>query len=360
MTPTSIHSTCTCRFFHQGQCSCPDVTLFVIDDDSHAAGPFRLQQDGARMTFFYCLNGQARIDAQAADGEAFSEEIGKGNSLLFCLNGGFSISRAGKRIQAVGLQLRPECLRLFACQLGFVHDGLRKSSSRTLKGDIPLHLRILLEQILNCRDDGLLRDVFLAHKKYELLYQQIELLDRENSHKCVSPAECRAAHRAYAILLQDIGKPPSLPELAAAVGVNRTRLTGLVQDALRGHCLRHPAPGASGVRPKASQRKGKKHHRNSVSVRIFQSEPSHQGFFRPIRDLPKAIPDCQAARAPCRFRFMRRAAYMSPPCRFLTYHTPYIGSSSAFPLAKPPSPSRCSAQAGFPEEETPKRPYTMV
>ena len=60
MTPTSIHSTCTCRFFHQGQCSCPDVTLFVIDDDSHAAGPFRLQQDGARMTFFYCLNGQAR------------------------------------------------------------------------------------------------------------------------------------------------------------------------------------------------------------------------------------------------------------------------------------------------------------
>ena len=227
MTPTSIHSTCTCRFFHQGQCSCPDVTLFVIDDDSHAAGPFRLQQDGARMTFFYCLNGQARIDAQAADGEAFSEEIGKGNSLLFCLNGGFSISRAGKRIQAVGLQLRPECLRLFACQLGFVHDGLRKSSSRTLKGDIPLHLRILLEQILNCRDDGLLRDVFLAHKKYELLYQQIELLDRENSHKCVSPAECRAAHRAYAILLQDIGKPPSLPELAAAVGVNRTRLTAL-------------------------------------------------------------------------------------------------------------------------------------
>ena len=86
MTPTSIHSTCTCRFFHQGQCSCPDVTLFVIDDDSHAAGPFRLQQDGARMTFFYCLNGQARIDAQAADGEAFSEEIGKGNSLFFCLN----------------------------------------------------------------------------------------------------------------------------------------------------------------------------------------------------------------------------------------------------------------------------------
>ena len=77
MTPTSIHSTCTCRFFHQGQSSCPDVTLFVIDDDSHAAGPFRLQQDGARMTFFYCLNGQARIDAQAADGEAFSEEIGK-------------------------------------------------------------------------------------------------------------------------------------------------------------------------------------------------------------------------------------------------------------------------------------------
>ena len=81
MTPTSIHSTCTCRFFHQGQCSCPDVTLFVIDDDSHAAGPFRLQQDGARMTFFYCLNGQARIDAQAADGEAFSEEIGKSYSL---------------------------------------------------------------------------------------------------------------------------------------------------------------------------------------------------------------------------------------------------------------------------------------
>ena len=145
---------------------------------------------------------------------------------------------------------------------------------------------------------------------------------------------------------------------AVARSLDRSPLA--MQLSLLHICLRHPAPEASGVRPKASQRKGKKHHRNSVSVRIFQSEPSHQGFFRPIRDLPKAIPDCQAARAPCRSRFMRRAAYMSPPCRFLTYHTPYIGSSSAFPLAKPPSPSRCSAQAGFPEEETPKRPYTMV
>ena len=83
MTPTSIHSTCTCRFFHQGQCSCPDVTLFVIDDDSHAAGPFRLQQDGARMTFFYCLNGQARIDAQAADGRPFPKKSARETACFF-------------------------------------------------------------------------------------------------------------------------------------------------------------------------------------------------------------------------------------------------------------------------------------
>ncbi|MFQ8737067.1 MAG: helix-turn-helix transcriptional regulator [Bilophila wadsworthia] len=226
MTPTSIHSTCTCRFFHQGQCSCPDVTLFVIDDDSHAAGPFRLQQDGARMTFFYCLNGQARIDAQAADGEAFSEEIGKKQPAFLPERRLFHLTRreadSGRGAPAPSGMPAPVCLPARFCP-----RWAQESSSRTLKGDIPLHLRILLEQILNCRDDGLLRDVFLAHKKYELLYQQIELLDRENSHKCVSPAECRAAHRAYAILLQDIGKPPSLPELAAAVGVNRTRLTAL-------------------------------------------------------------------------------------------------------------------------------------
>ena len=288
------------------------------------------------MTFFYCLNGQARIDAQAADGEAFSEEIGKGNSLLFCLNGGFSISRAGKRIQAVGLQLRPECLRLFACQLGFVHDGLRKSSSRTLKGDILLHLRILLEQILNCRDDGLLRDVFLAHKKYELLYQQIRTLGQGKQPQMRQPGGVPGRAPSLCHTASGYRKAAELARTGSRRGGQPHTADGLVQDALRGHCLRHPAPGASGVRPKASQRKGKKHHRNSVSVRIFQSEPSHQGFFRPIRDLPKAIPDCQAARAPCRSRFMRRAAYMSPPCRFLTYHTPYIGSSSAFPLAKPP------------------------
>ena len=178
-------------------------------------------------------------------------------------------------------------------------------------------------------------------------------LGMENSHKCVSPAECRAARAEPITYHRTIGKPPSLPELAAAVKSYRTYLTAAEQDALRGHCLRHPAPGASGVRPKASQRKGKKHHRNSVSVRF--SSPAHltKAFSAPYL---RAIPDCQAARAPCRFRFMRRAAYMSPPCRFLTYHTPYIGSSSAFPLAKPPSPSRCSAQAGFPKEETPKRP----
>ena len=81
MTPT-VSTPPAPAAFSIGAGSCPDVTLFVIDDDSHAAGPFRLQQDGARMTFFYCLNGQARIDAQAADGRPF-EEIGKGNSLLF-------------------------------------------------------------------------------------------------------------------------------------------------------------------------------------------------------------------------------------------------------------------------------------
>lgn len=211
MTPTSIHSTCTCRFFHQGQCSCPDVTLFVIDDDSHAAGPFRLQQDGARLTFFYCLNGQARIDAQAADGEAFSEEIGKGNSLLFCLNGGFSISRAGKRIQAVGLQLRPECLRLFACQLGFVHDGLRKSSSRTLKGDIPLHLRFSSSRSSTAGTTA-------SCETYSWRTRNTNCsISRSNSWtgKTATNASARRSAgprtRAYAILLQDIGKPPSLP-----------------------------------------------------------------------------------------------------------------------------------------------------
>ena len=56
-------------------------------------------------------------------------------------------------------------------------------------------------------------------------------ISRSNSWtgKTATNASARrsAGHRAYAILLQDIGKPPSLPELAAAVGVNRTRLTAL-------------------------------------------------------------------------------------------------------------------------------------
>lgn len=228
MTAMNIHTTCSCRFFHQGQCSCPDVSLFVIDDDSHhATQPFRFQQDEVRMTLFYCLKGQARIHAEERGGNTFSEEVGDGDSLFFCIDGSFSISRCGKQLRAVGLQLRPECLRLFACRLGLASKETQKGSARIIKSGLPLHLRILVEQILNCRDGGLLRDVFLTHKKYELLYQQIELLDREDSHKRVSPAECRAAHQAYAILLQDIGKPPSLSELAAAIGVNRTRLTAL-------------------------------------------------------------------------------------------------------------------------------------
>lgn len=287
------------------------------------------------MTFFYCLNGQARIDAQAADGEAFSEEIGKGNSLLFCLNGGFSISRAGKRIQAVGLQLRPECLRLFACQLGFVHDGLRKSSSRTLKGDIRCTFAFSSSRSSTAGTTA-------SCETYSWRTRNTNCSISRSNSWTGKTATNASARRSAGPRTEPMPYCFRISESRRACRTGSRRggqphtADGLVQDALRGHCLRHPAPGASGVRPKASQRKGKKHHRNSVSVRIFQSEPSHQGFFRPIRDLPKAIPDCQAARAPCRSRFMRRAAYMSPPCRFLTYHTPYIRSSSAFPLAKPP------------------------
>ncbi|MDR2573460.1 MAG: AraC family transcriptional regulator [Desulfovibrio sp.] len=87
---------------------------------------------------------------------------------------------------------------------------------------------MLLEQIISYRQRGCISEIFLAAKKYELLYKLLELLGPDSaSRQRVTSAERRAAYRAHRLLLQDVTAPPSLASLAASVGVNRGRLTRL-------------------------------------------------------------------------------------------------------------------------------------
>jgi AraC-like DNA-binding protein len=184
--------------------------------------PLIMRSDRPRLTFFYCLKGKADLEIPRPDGRKRSEKITTGMSLFFLLDGESRLSRRRLPFQAVALQPHPECLNVPLARFASPPDGCI-----IMKGNIPLRLRILLEHMFLCRDDGVLREVFFTHKKYELLYRQIELLGERGVEDDISAAERRAAARAWNALLEHVSDPPSLTELAAIAGVNRTRLTEL-------------------------------------------------------------------------------------------------------------------------------------
>ncbi|MFO7596771.1 MAG: AraC family transcriptional regulator [Desulfocurvibacter africanus] len=89
-------------------------------------------------------------------------------------------------------------------------------------------MRVTASHILDCHHARDRRDLFLEYKKVELFYFQLSLLD---SHlvklKNIGGTEMQAVHRAREILLADLTAPPGLRELAAQVGLSRSRLNTL-------------------------------------------------------------------------------------------------------------------------------------
>lgn len=87
----------------------------------------------------------------------------------------------------------------------------------------------LLAQILDCPYRGGLRHLFLESRVLELLALELEAYrssaaPRASETPTLSPTDVERIRHARDILINDMEKPPSLPELAVLVGVNERKL----------------------------------------------------------------------------------------------------------------------------------------
>lgn len=89
-------------------------------------------------------------------------------------------------------------------------------------------MQTALQQILHCPYEGITKKIYLQGKVFELLALQLEPLLKKNQPKSnrdrLNPKDIDRIHHAKDILLARLENPPSLLELARAVGLNDYKL----------------------------------------------------------------------------------------------------------------------------------------
>ena len=86
-------------------------------------------------------------------------------------------------------------------------------------------LESLASQIVSCPMQGARRRLYLAGKAFELLASAIEPILGQPGDAESSPRDIKRVHEAHDRLLNAIDNPPSLDELARAVGLSTSKLT---------------------------------------------------------------------------------------------------------------------------------------
>ena len=189
----------------------------------------------APYEFMCFLAGNTELDLVDAEGKSYAINNRAGKYSLCHLPGasGRSLTRAGKKTQAVGLMVHPDVLnslRFFSAQklpgqeiFSCASAGAARSFVR--EGAIPAGLQPVIAQIIGCNLDGEMKSVFMEFKAMELFYMQLSLLSRgEQSRPHISEYEHKAALSAYTTLMDRLDEPPSLYELARKAGLSHTRL----------------------------------------------------------------------------------------------------------------------------------------
>lgn len=89
-------------------------------------------------------------------------------------------------------------------------------------------MQMALQQILHCPYEGITKKIYLQGKVFELLALQLEPFLKKNKpksdHDRLKPKDIDRIHHAKEILLARLEDPPSLLELARAVGLNDYKL----------------------------------------------------------------------------------------------------------------------------------------
>ncbi len=142
---------------------------------------------------------------------------------------------AEQRIMFVNVHLEPEVFCSFIGEpSGRIPPELQQLVRRrdqeyyVCSGTTTAAMQVALQQILHCPYQGLTRRIYLQGKVFELLALLLELLLEEQKAQRhppkLKPEDIDRIHHAKDILLTRLEHPPSLVELARAVGINDYKL----------------------------------------------------------------------------------------------------------------------------------------
>ena len=91
-------------------------------------------------------------------------------------------------------------------------------------GDTQLMMTAVLQQILHCPYQGMVKRAYLESKVIELialvLDHEVAIQQGEAKKEALKPEQLERVHYAREILLRDLSNPPSLADLAQQVGLN--------------------------------------------------------------------------------------------------------------------------------------------
>lgn len=132
---------------------------------------------------------------------------------------------------SVIIDIHPSVLRSFAAspegELPKSLQHLIRPASQIIyvrSGNITPMMAMVLQQILNCSYQDLIKRAYLESKAIELvslvLDQEVAIGQGEVKKVSLKPEQIERIHYAKEILLQDLDNPPSLVELAQQVGLN--------------------------------------------------------------------------------------------------------------------------------------------
>lgn len=138
---------------------------------------------------------------------------------------------AGKVNSDIMILIQPHVLHSFA---GLPEEGLPENLQYLVRPPSPeryLHsgdtlpaMATVLQQILHCPYQGIIKRTYLESKVIELmalvLAQELEIQQEGPTTYSLKPEQLERIHYAKEILLRDISNPPSLMELARQAGLN--------------------------------------------------------------------------------------------------------------------------------------------
>lgn len=214
-----------------------DLSLYVAaPPDDRTRYPFHIALAGTPMDFIYCLSGKAIISL--SDKHNVTTEIGKDECIAACLPGMTGEVQVTRHpFRAVLLQVSQGFLEKWICweskplfhgHLLFPRENLTPYMERMAQA---FGIGPLLQQIVFWPEKGPMAEIYITAKKYELFYKQMELHGGSPPPGgAFSSAEIVAAHNVYRYLRQNIATPPCLAKLAAAVGLNRGKLTAIFRQ----------------------------------------------------------------------------------------------------------------------------------